>query len=79
MSVFSISRVGEVGLLLKSAGSHKFLMVGAVRRGQRALASPVQLLPVPQPTFPWCTVFSAFLIGNFTAAVGLLIWLFTLD
>ena len=57
----------------------EFLMVGAVRRGQTAFQSPVQLQPILQPVFPWCAVSSAFLVGGLSATIGIFIWLLTLD
>ena len=76
---FFVSRVGEEGLLRLWQDSLKFLMVGAVRRGQTALRSPIQLRPSVVPVFPWITVAVTFLLGATSATIGIIIWLLTLD
>ena len=76
---FFVSRVGEEGLLRLWQDSLKFLMVGAVRRGQTALKSPIQLRPSVVPAFPWITVAVTFLLGAVSATIGIFIWLLTLD
>ena len=54
-------------------------MVGAVQRGRKAVQSPVQLRPTPQPAFPWFTAILIFSAGAAAASVGIFIWLLHLD